>query len=106
MSGTLTSSVMKISPMSTFVSLEFVFSETDFLVSVNDPVIPSECVGFSLNEYGCLVFHRHEGDLVSFPVPDPFIELITVADTILCVKFNENGVDDFCELLKVQCHVN
>ncbi len=86
----------------TLTSFEVVLSEDDFFVSVNGQVLPSECSGFSLDENNCLVLHHEHGDVVSFPVPNEFLELVKSSDRILFVKFDNGVVVDGQDLTKEQ----
>lgn len=79
-------------------SYEVVLSADDFFISVNGPVIPSECSGFLVNENGCLVLRHDEGDVILLPVPAKFMELISSIARILFVKFWDGEVVDTCEL--------
>lgn len=82
-----------VSSVGVLPSYEIVASAADFFVSINGPVMPSDCFGYSFNDDECLVLHQAEveNDAVFYPVPGECRELFVSADRILFAKF-EGGV--------------
>lgn len=95
-----------IEPKAVLASYDVLLNEDDFFISVNGVVKPSDCTGFSIDENECLVFHQDQGDVVSYPVPDTFKELIASSKQILFVRFEEGDVEDACELTKEICYAS
>ncbi|MFA6015952.1 MAG: hypothetical protein WC742_12880 [Gallionellaceae bacterium] len=98
--------VVLIEPKAILASYDILLNEDDFFISVNGVVKPSDCSGFSVDENECLVFHQDQGDVVSYPVPDTFKELIASSKKILFVRFEEGDVEDACELTKEICYAS
>lgn len=89
-----------VAAISALVSYEIILDDEDFLISVNGPMVPSQCSGFSVNENMCLVFHHADGNIISYPLPHEFEELITASDQILVAKFFQGTVIDAKVLTK------
>jgi len=90
---------------SALMSYEIVLNAEDFFISVNGPMVPSQCSGFSVDENMCLVFHHEAGDIISYPLPGAFEELITTSARVLVVKFWDGAVVDAKVLERVGDHV-
>lgn len=93
------------SALSALVSYEIVLNAEDFFISVNGPMVPSQCTSFSVDENMCLVFHHEAGNIISYPLPGAFEELITTSARVLVVKFWEGAVVDVKILERMGDHV-
>lgn len=87
--------------MDILTSYEFVVSEGAFFISVNGQVLPSACDGFSVNKDNCLIFRLVDGDIVGYPIPDAFMELIGMSECVLFVKYVEGVIVNACNLMKL-----
>lgn len=93
------------SALSALMSYEIVLNTEDFFISINGPMVPSQCSGFSVDENMCLVFHHDTGNIISYPLPGAFEELITTSERVLVVKFWHGTVVDAKVLERVGGHV-
>lgn len=93
-----------VSALSALVSYEIVLNTEDFFISVNGPMVPSQCSGFSVDENMCLVFHHEAGNIISYPLPGAFEELITTSERVLVAKFCGGTVVDAKVLERVGGH--
>jgi hypothetical protein len=85
------------------VSFEVVASETDFFISVNDGLLPSKCVEFSVGANDCMEFLMDDGTTVySWPLPGNSRRVVAERDKVLFVRFENGAPCDAKELSQVQ----
>lgn len=66
-------------------SYEIAASGPDFMVTVTE-INPEDCLAYSLDANGCLIFHMIDGDWPGYPPPEPAAKVLRASSDVLVVR--------------------